>query len=340
MAAERDWLLGIEVGGTKLQVGLGRADGRLVDLERLRVEPALGNQAILEQIRTGFERLVSRQRISHEQVQAVGVGFGGPVDVASGRIRESFQVPGWTEFPLADWLRQNLGIPLAVIHNDADTAGFAEARLGAGVGFSPLLYLTIGSGIGGALILDGQIYRGAGLGAAEIGHLEIPEWTPDGLRTWQLEEISSGWGIARQASRDAAIHDTEASSDWVVLARAHGVREAITAEFVAEAAGNGDSRALVILDRARRALAFALRQAIALIAPRRIILGGGVSLIGETLWFAPIRRLVEEQVFPPFRGSYDIVPASLGEQVVVHGALALAQDALDAARPADLKSRL
>jgi glucokinase len=86
-----------------------------------------------------------------------------------------------------------------------------------------------------------------------------------------------------------------------------------------------------MLARAHAAVAFALVQAIALLAPRRIVIGGGVSLIGEEGWFDPIRRLVEHQVFPPFRGGFEIVPASLGEQVVVHGALALAQDALAAA---------
>ncbi len=82
-----------------------------------------------------------------------------------------------------------------------------------------------------------------------------------------------------------------------------------------------------ILDRARRALAFSLRQAVALLAPQRIILGGGVSLIGEAHWFAPLRQMVNADVFPPFRGTYDIVPAALGEEVVLHGALLVAQDA-------------
>jgi glucokinase len=85
---------------------------------------------------------------------------------------------------------------------------------------------------------------------------------------------------------------------------------------------------MAILDRARAAVAFALTQAIALLAPRRIVMGGGVSLIGETLWFDPIRRLTDRSAFAPFRGRYDIVPAALGEEVVVHGALAVARDAI------------
>lgn len=113
----------------------------------------------------------------------------------------------------------------------------------------------------------------------------------------------------------------------MVLEWAQGDPPAITAEHVGKAAQAGDERAARLLDLARRAVSFALCQAIALLAPRRIILGGGVSLIGETHWFAPIRRLVDADVFSPFRGSFDIVPPALGEEVVVHGALALALDA-------------
>ncbi len=321
------WLLGIEIGGTKLQLGLGRADGNLQAIERLRVAPELGAPAILDQIQGAFRTLLDRSGLSAGDVGGVGVGFGGPVDVAGGRVQTSYQVPGWTDFPLVAWLREHLGIAAAVVQNDADTAGLAEAWFGAGVGCSPILYLTIGSGIGGALIIDGRIYRGAGLGAAEIGHMEIPDASRPNAAVLQLEEISSGWGIARQAREQAEQMLEQGRGGWVVLERASGDPRAITAELVAQAARGGDERAEAVLNRSRQALAFALRQAIVLLAPRRIILGGGVSLIGQTHWFEPIRRLVDASVFAPFRGSYDIVPAALGEEVVVHGALALAQAA-------------
>ncbi|MGA8350120.1 MAG: ROK family protein [Isosphaeraceae bacterium] len=329
-AGAEGWLLGIEVGGTKLQLGIGRADGSLAALERLDVNPARGARGILDQIEAAICTLLHRMMLSPHDVRGIGVGFGGPVDVSRGRVHTSYQVEGWTDFPLAEKLRRSTGIAAVVIENDADTAGLAEARFGAGVGCSPLLYLTIGSGIGGALIVEGQIYRGCGLGAVEIGHMEIPVRSRSGIRIMQLEEVASGWGIAREA-RDEALGLSISSQErrkWVVLERSNNDPQAITAKHVAQAAIEGEERAEAILDRAREGVAFALRQAIAVLAPGRIILGGGVSLIGEAHWFEPIRGLVDAGVFAPFRGSYDIVPAALGEQVVVHGALALAHDAV------------
>ena len=319
-----EWLLGIEIGGTKLQLGLGRVGAGLEMLERRRVDPARGATAILDQIREGFGSLLRRTSLSYARVRGAGVGFGGPVDVGRGRTQTSYQVSGWDDFPLADWIRGELGIAAVEIQNDADTAGLAEARLGAGIGCSPILYLTIGSGIGGALIIDGRIYRGAGLGAVEIGHLQVPDLTQSPTPILELEQIASGWGIGNRARVVAQDLIDRGVRDWAVLREARGDLAEITAELVARAAAHGDVRSLEILDRAHRAVAYALRQAVALVAPRRIILGGGVSLIGEALWFGPIRKLVDGEVFAPFRGSFDIVPASLGEEVVVHGALALA----------------
>ncbi len=321
-----DWLLGIEIGGTKLQLGLGREPGNIETLKRLAINPAHKAQGILDQIRGGFSDLLAETGSGVSDVRAVGIGFGGPVDADSGRVHESFQVEGWTDFPLADWVRRELGAASVSVHNDADVAGLAEARLGAGVGRSPILYLTIGSGIGGALILGGRIYRGAGRGAAEIGHLNTP--VADGASSGfpELEQVASGWGIARAAKR-AAEEMAGRGERWTVLDAAGGRVEAITTVMVAQAAERGDERSLALLDQAVRALALALRQAVALVAPERIILGGGVSLIGERLWFEPLRRLVDAEVFGPFRGSFDIVPAALGEEVVVHGALELARDA-------------
>jgi glucokinase len=319
--------LGIEIGGTKLQLGIGDGAGRLLDLERRKVDLARGASEILEQIKDTYRSLKEKRALKEGDIRGVGVGFGGPVDVARGTIQTSYQVSGWTDFPLGVWLRQNLGTSPVVIHNDADTAGLAEARLGAGRGYSPLLYLTIGSGIGGALIVDGCIYRGAGLGAVEIGHLEVPCRIQSGEKIVQLEDVASGFGIARAAREKALGQLGRGRTDWIVLEQARGEPAEITTELVAQAAALGDPDAVEILGGAQRALAFALRQAIALLAPRRIVLGGGVSLIGQTHWFEPIQRFVESDVFPPFRGSFDIVPAALGEEVVVHGALALARDA-------------
>ena len=135
-------------------------------------------------------------------------------------MHTSYQVQGWTDFPLAEKLRQSTGINAVVIENDADTAGLAEARFGAGVGCSPLLYLTIGSGIGGALVVEGKIYRGSGLGAVEIGHMEIPIQSRAGTRIMQLEEVASGWGIAREARDEAAGHSIQHGQEWIVLDRA------------------------------------------------------------------------------------------------------------------------
>ena len=306
------WLLGIEIGGTKLQVGLGRRRGVIEVLERRAVEPARGAEGVRDLIRDASAAALAARSLSNADVRGVGVGFGGPVDAQNGRTQASFQVDGWTDYPLADWIRGLLKVDAVSIHNDADAAGLAEARLGAGVGRSPILYLTIGSGVGGALIIDGRIYRGAGLGAAEIGHLNVPPPGGDSARGFpELEQVASGWGIAR-AARATAAEVVARGGGWEVLEAAGGDGERITTVMVAQAAERGDPGSLDLLDQACRALAFALRQAVALVAPRRIILGGGVSLIGD----------------PPFRTAFDIVPAALGEEVVVHGALELARDAV------------
>lgn len=311
-------LLGIEIGGTKLQLGLGPGDGSLIDLERRRVEPEKGAAGIRAQIEEATALLLERNHAGPRGVAAVGIGFGGPVDSDRGVVTVSNQIDGWAEFPLADWARRTLGSLRTVLHNDADTAALGEARFGAGAGCNPVLYVTIGSGIGGGLVVDGRIYRGLGGGAVEIGHLVIEEG-PTSVTT--LEQIASGWSIAREAGRSL---DLSAPGPLRRLSRSDKAR--ITTEIVAQAAAEKDETAVRVLTEARIALARALAHAITLLGPHRIILGGGVSLIGEEHWFAPIRRETEARVFAPFRGTYDIVPAALGEEVVVHGALALARD--------------
>jgi glucokinase len=296
--------LGIEIGGTKLQLGIGPDDGRLRGLWRGAVDVSAGPEGIRRQITQAVPELLARAGLSIRDLQGAGIGFGGPVDDQTRTVIRSHQIAGWDDFPLADWVADIVGVP-AVLGNDADVAGLAEALHGAGKGLSPIFYVTIGSGIGGGLIIDGEIYRGAGRGAAEIGHLLVP-WRQEERRL--LEEVASGWGIESVASEH--------------------FNRPVTAAGVAELAANGSQEAMIILMDAIMAIADAILHVVTLLCPRLIIVGGGVSLMGEELFFDPLRRAIMGNVFPPFEDLTDIVPAALGEEVVIHGAIALARKPL------------
>ncbi len=316
--------LGIEIGGTKLQLGLGRGDGRILAFDRRTIEPARGAEGILAQIDAMAGPMLSSWDDGHEAIAAVGIGFGGPVDSGRGVVSTSHQVSGWDRFPLAAWIMERLSVPLVTLQNDADTAGLGEAWFGAGVGFSPLLYVTVGSGIGGGLIIDGEIYRGGGKGAMEIGHLEVALCSDYGLEITTVERVASGWAIGAKG-RDDARRLLGEGQTGLVLNLADGNPDQITAAHVGEAARQGDPQAANHIRSAVAAMVQALNHTVTLVAPRRIILGGGVSLMGERLWLDPIRQQMMNTGFAPFQGTFDIVPAALGELVVIHGALASAR---------------
>jgi glucokinase len=296
--------LGIEIGGTKLQLGVGAGDGTLTAHWRGTVDVTNGPEGIRRQIGAALPELLARAGCARAGLRAVGIGFGGPVDDATQSIIKSHQIEGWDQFPLGGWIADMLGCP-AALGNDADVGGLAEALFGAGRGLSPVFYITLGSGVGGGLIVGGEIYRGVGRGAAEIGHLRTPVETPAGLERFPLEEVASGWAI-EQAARA-------------------GTGEQVAARDIAQAAEQGDDFAQGVLRCAWTSLAEGICHVIALLCPRRIVIGGGISLMGERVLFQPLRELVAERVFQPFAGCYEIVPAALGEEVVVHGALALAR---------------
>src|SRR5579884_3777561 len=296
--------LGIEIGGTKLQLGVGPDDGKLRGLWRGTVDVAAGPEGIRRQIVVAVPELLAKAGTERSDLRGVGIGFGGPIDDATRTVIKSHQIEGWDDFPLADWVSDVVGLP-AALGNDADVAGLAEALHGAGKGLSPIFYVTIGSGIGGGFIIDGEIYRGVGRGAAEIGHLVLLELNEPSI---VLETVASGWGIARRFTEH--------------------YNRAVTADAAATLVRSGDLEARRLLNDCWEWLAAAFRHVITLLCPRRIVIGGGVSLMGEDLLFAPLRRMVAERVFKPFAGLTDIVPAALGEEVVVHGAVALARKRL------------
>ena len=245
-----------------------------------------------------------------------------------------------------------LALP-ALLQNDCDVAALAEARHGAGRGHNVVLYVTVGTGIGGGLVVDGHIYRGNGRAAAEIGHLRpgLHADRPDQT----VESLASGWGIAAAAQsrlsdrishafvpltsglhsstpdevRQRLIETEEAEEEYAadLWERCGGKLDHLTALMVAQAAAEGNDVAREVLAHACQALGWGIAQAITLVSPDVVVIGGGVSLMDATLFLEPLRIETERYVFPPLVGSYEIVPAELGEQVVVHGALAAAADA-------------
>ncbi len=317
--------LGIEIGGTKLQLGLGRGDGVITALWRGTVDPAAGSEGIRKQIVAAVPELLAKANIDRAGLRGIGIGFGGPTDDASQTVIKSHQIDGWDGFPLRDWISDLVGVP-AVLCNDADVAGLAEALFGAGKGLSPIFYITVGTGVGGGLIINGEIYRGVGRGAAEIGHTIVNYRDEiDDLESAALEEVASGWGIAHRA-QVALRGPLPTEHPPTVLG--HMSPADITAVDVFGAQRSGDQLADWILYQTFSALAQAIRQVIVLLCPQRVVIGGGVSLAGEEGFFAPLRAELARRPFPPFAGLTDIVPAALGEEVVVHGALALARQKL------------
>lgn len=337
--------LGIEIGGTKLQVGAGEGKAaELVALERADVNAARGAAGILEQIERAAAGVMQRMKI-----ERIGIGFGGPVDARAGKAIKSHQVAGWDDFPLAAWCEARFGIP-AVIGNDCDAAALAEAKFGAGRGAGSMFYVTVGTGVGGGFYADGRLFGGGRPAIAEIGHLrpglhaDSPEAT--------VESLASGSGIAAAARARIEGDVSRSIQDWQrrgrqrrtvgfaqqiavadevddefkrdLLDRAGGDLERITAKIVAQAATEGNELAAEVLDHGVRVLGWAVAQMITLLAPEKIVVGGGVSLIGEELFFEPLREYVDRYVFPPLADSFSIVPAALGDEVVVHGAVALA----------------
>jgi glucokinase len=303
--------LGIEIGGTKLQIGVGLAnDGTLTALQRADVRPADGAEGIRRQIAH-----IAGPLIQQFGIRAIGIGFGGPVDMSAGRIVKSHHVAGWDGFPLADWCRDTFGVPTSLA-NDSDMAGLGEARFGAGRGKRVVFYTNVGTGIGGALIIGGRVYVGGAGIASELGHLRpgTQAVTPKEI----VELAASGWAIA-----DAARADARLAAE---LEQKHGCKpDRITAKLVAAAAGAGNAAALEIFRRATQTYGWGIAQMITLLSPEAVVIGGGVPLAGEALFFAPLREEVDRYVFPPLHGTYCIVPAELGEEIVVHGALALAR---------------
>lgn len=299
--------LGIEFGGTKLQIVVGDDTAAILARRRLTAAKAEGADGIRQQIASALPELLQEWHPA-----AIGVGFGGPVDWRNGRIARSHQVEGWSDFDMAGWLRELAGLPV-IVENDSNAATLAEATRGAGAGSNPVFYFNLGSGVGGGLVVDGQIYHGQVPGEAEFGHLRLDK---SGVT---VEERCSGWAV------DAQIRQLKADGVKSLLCDALPATPGGEARRLPQALAAGDEAAHKIINEVAGDLAFALSHVTHLFHPEVIVLGGGLSLIGEPLR-AAVATALPHLVMEVFHGGPPIRLAALGEDAVPMGALLLAQN--------------
>jgi glucokinase len=297
--------IGVEIGGTKVQVVAGGADGMIRQRRRFAVDRAKGATGIQRQIEQGLLELLADQK-----AKGVGVGFGGPVDWKSGRVCCSHHIEGWTGFDLREWL-QKLTRSRVIVDNDGNVAALGEATRGAGVGSNPIFYVTLGSGVGGGLVVDGRIYHGAMPGEAEIGHVRLDQ---DGTT---LESRCSGWAV------DAKIRTLKTKDASSLLGRLADDGETAEARHLSAALEHRDSAAVMIVTEVARDLAFGLSHVVHLVHPQMIVLGGGLSKIGEPLRMR-VKDALTQFIMQAFRPGPEVSISTLGEDAVPVGALVLA----------------
>jgi glucokinase len=306
--------IGMEIGGTKTQVGMGSANAGLVPdgIVRRQVIREHGAEGIRRDLVSMVDELLAAKGLTLADIERIGIGYGGILDSARGITLKSYQIDGWTDFPLREWAEHEWRKPV-VLENDASTAGLAECMLGNGRGCSRLFYITAGSGVGGGWVLNGKVDSGQGLGAAEIGHMWVPD--PQSGQPAELEQVCSGWAIGQRAR--AATSNTSS-----MMKQMAGSLDQIDAKIVYRAAELGDEIAFQILKETCQTFAIAMSNVVALLHPERIVLGGGVSLMGPIFWDM-LQAEFRSRVMPTFSPQVELVPAKLNENVVVIGALCL-----------------
>jgi glucokinase len=313
-------LIGVEIGGAKLQLALGTPQGELLETRRAEVSAAHGAAGILAWLKEELPTLAALATNYHAKISAIGVGFGGPIDNVTGRALQSVQIPGWQDFPLIDWFETQFGLPTCV-ENDSNAAAWGEYRRGAGRGAKNFFYTNIGSGIGGGLIIDGALYNAGGCGAGEFGHTYVPDWSSNtpGAAV-QLENLCSGWAIEKRLRAAGYVPE-----DSLLYKLAQGIIERIDCRLLGQAAATGDPFALQEIERVAASLGLALANVQSLFNPDLIAIGGGVANMGEVL-LEPIRRHAQARKFVTSRGR--IVACELKDTVVLVGAILLAEHRL------------
>jgi glucokinase len=309
-------VLGLDIGGTKLAAGVVDENGVVHSFVVAPSRADEGSEPTLERLFELGRQAVAESGLEWDAIQAVGIGSGGPLDAERGILIAPPHLPGWRNVHVSELAARSYQRPVS-LENDATAAAAGEHRWGAGAGVSNMVYLTISTGVGGGVVIDGNLYRGSMGNGGELGHVTV-DWHGRSCRGCGrlgcLEAYVSGTSIAERAQ--------EAGLPYA------------SAEEVAAGARAGHGGAKALWDETVEALACGVTSIVNLFEPELVVIGGGVSRSGEQL-IGPVRELVRASTMKPAGEKADIVASAFGDHVGVVGAAAIVYDraALGESRP-------
>jgi glucokinase-like ROK family protein len=314
MNPHRGYVVGIDLGATHASLLLTDFAARVLEETEIPIDINQGPQACLAILEQHFQILLDRVNLTPSDLMAVGMGVPGPVVANAGMVSSPPIMPGWDHYPIVEHLQANWSCPVS-LNNDAELGALGEWAYGAGRGERHLAYIKVGTGIGAGLLLDGRIYRGAAGCAGEIGHVTIREGGPRCTCGSQgcLEALAGGGAIARQALE--AVRAGKRTQLSTIQPP-----ESITAKSVASAARHGDLVSQQIMAEAGHYLGVAISSLVNLVNPSIVIIGGGVSLMGDLL-LEPMRQAIKEKSLPSAARAVRVSTALLGKRSSGMGAV-------------------
>ncbi|AOR24702.1 ROK family protein [Clostridium taeniosporum] len=307
------FVVGVDLGGTKISAALSNLNGEVISQTTVPTNAHEGEIPVLNRIIDSVDKVIKDGGVTYKDVKSIGIGSPGPLDAEKGVIIYTPNLP-FKNFNLVDPLNKKFEVPV-FLDNDANVATIGEFMFGAGRGAKNVLFFTVSTGVGGGAVLDGKIYRGHTSNALEIGHMTV---NPDGPRCncgniGCVEAISSGTAIGKRG-QEAVNSKVETSLRKY---------EKITSYEVFVEAAAGDEVCKEIVDNALNYLGIAVANAVSIFDPEVIIIGGGVSKAGDIV-FDTVRKVVDKRCFKSMAESVKVVPAGLGTDAGVIGAVALA----------------
>ncbi len=311
-------VLAFDLGGTKFAFGVVAENGDILGSDKIETLAKQGPEQAIQRVNLAAQALLKKLNIKPEELIGIGIASPGPLDITKGCVDGSPNLPGWTGYSIVKGLSGFFNLP-ARIDNDANAAALGEYKFGAGKNKKNMVYITVSTGIGGGVIVDGRLMRGANGNAAELGHLTLNidgPACPCGANGC-LEMYASGTAIARR-TREAI----QAGAHSQILNLAGSVEE-ITTHHILTALEKDDALAQKIWNETTEYLGRGLAVVINSFNPEVIVVGGGVTAAGDLL-FKPVREKALRYAFPRLAAVCSIVPAGLGSNVGVVGAAACA----------------